>query len=67
MWVRELHSSQIHAMAERFNRNRVSTDLSDRQEWLYDALVSELEFRHRNAGRGEQRCACYLCIPPFED
>jgi hypothetical protein len=66
MWVRELPRHTLHAMAERFNRDRVSADLSNAQEWLYDALISELEYRRRNASPGWSACSCYLCSDPFD-
>ncbi len=45
---------------------RVSADLSNAQEWLYDALISELEYRRRNAIPGWTACSCYLCSDPFD-
>lgn len=66
-WVRDLDSRVLHAMAFRFNADRQSEDLSDAQEWLYDALISELEYRHRRATNIRDRCSCELCLPPFTD
>lgn len=52
-------------MAFRFQRERLSSDLSPAQEWLWDALVSELEYRQRHRTWEEPWCACELCLPPF--
>lgn len=65
-WVRAMSSREIHAVAFRFNWERQESDLSEPQEWLYDALVSELEYRRRNARWPESRCSCELCVNPFE-
>jgi hypothetical protein len=53
-------------MAQRFNNERLSADLTERQEWLYDSLISELEHRRRNAKPGWTACSCYLCTDPFD-
>jgi hypothetical protein len=45
-------------------KQRTSQDLSDAQEWLWDAVVSELEYRHRQAPP-LKRCSCLLCLAPF--
>lgn len=65
-WVRDMSSRELHAIAERFNRLRPSQDLSERQEWFYDAIVSELEYRRRVARPSWSACACYLCLGPFD-
>jgi hypothetical protein len=59
--------SDLHAIATRFNHQRVSEDLSDRQEWLYDAVISELEYRRRVTRPFWKACACYLCVGPFPE
>lgn len=66
-WVRALTDREVHAMAFRFSRDRQSVDLSAAQEWLWDRLISELEYRRRTTRPGWQRCSCELCVPPFED
>lgn len=66
-WVRDLDSRVIHSIAWRFNQERVSADLTEAQEWLWSALISELEYRNRSALHVFQRCSCELCIPPFEE
>lgn len=67
LWVRSLSSADLHAIAGRFARQRRCVDLTDRQEWLWDACVSELEYRQRTTSPSWQRCSCHLCIPPFPD
>lgn len=65
LWVRRLDDRVVHALAFRLNSQRTSEDLSEAQEWLFDACVSELEYRHRQSGPGRLRCSCALCLPPF--
>jgi hypothetical protein len=48
-------------------RGQQQEDLSEAQDWLWNAGISELEYRWRATPRGEQRCSCSLCIPPFYD
>jgi hypothetical protein len=43
-----------------------TTDLSESQEWLWRAVISELEYRWRTTS-GLQRCSCMLCVPPFPE
>ena len=65
-WVRELPSRTLHALAFKLQRLSVSTDLSPGQEWLFEACVSELEYRRRTTRWPEVRCTCQLCFGPFE-
>jgi hypothetical protein len=46
---------------------RTSEDLSEQQEWLYDACVSELEYRRRVTRPIWRCCSCRYCVPPFPD
>lgn len=64
-WVRAMPSRDLHGILGRFDRQRTGQDLSDGQEWLYDACVSELEYRRRQTRPIWQACACRYCIPPF--
>lgn len=66
LWVREMSSRELHAIAFRFNYDRMTDVLSDPQEWLYDALVSELEWRRSRARWPEHRCSCEICWGPFD-
>lgn len=65
-WVRQWTSPALHAVAGKMNRMRTSADLTAAQEWLYDAIVNELEYRRRRQPFLE-KCSCWLCCPPFDD
>lgn len=58
-------SRDIHGIMGTFDRQRTGADLSDAQEWLYDACGSELEYRRRQTRPIWRACACRYCIPPF--
>lgn len=64
-WVRSMTSKEVHAVALKFRRDQEHHDLTEAQEWLWGALISELEYRHRNTKPAWQRCACELCVAPF--
>jgi len=64
-WVRQASSAELHAIAMRFLSLQTTQDLSERQEWLWSALIDELERRWRRTRPAWQRCACSLCRPPF--
>lgn len=66
-WVRALDQRQLHGLAFKLRRLASTEGLSDRQEWLWDACVSELEYRWRRDVGSVWLCACELCIPPFPD
>lgn len=66
-YVRQWSSPALHAVAMKMNRQRTGEDLTDAQEWLYDAIVSELEYRRRRARPMWRACSCMLCIPPFPE
>lgn len=66
-WVRSMTSAGLHGILGRFDRQRQGQDLSEGQEWLYDACVSELEYRRRTTRPMWRACACRYCIPPFPD
>lgn len=66
-WVRAYSSPALHGLALKLMRMRTSEGISDAQEWLWDAVVSELEYRRRRALGTVQACSCMLCIPPFPD
>ena len=67
LWIRETPGSELHAIVGSFDRRRVSEDLSRKQEWLYDAVISELEYRRRNTRPIWSCCSCRYCVPPFSD
>jgi len=58
-------SEDLHAIVGRFQRQQADKDLTERQEWLWDAIISELEYRHRQTRPAWQRCSCEFCVPPF--
>lgn len=64
-WVRSMTSAALHGILGRFDRMRTSEDLSSAQEWLYDACVSELEYRRRQTRPVWRACSCRYCIAPF--
>jgi len=66
-WVRAMSSNELHGIAGSFARERQSADLSDAQEWLWDAVISELEYRRRQARPTWSACSCWFCFGPFED
>lgn len=66
-WVRDLSERELHQVAFRLHHERTEADLSRGQEWLWEALVSELEYRRRRARWPERRCSCELCFAPFPD
>jgi hypothetical protein len=64
-WVRRLSSRQLHGLAGKFVRDQQAADLTERQEWLFESVISELEYRHRRCHSVWDRCACAWCVPPF--
>lgn len=64
-WVRALTRPQLHALAVRLQRLYHDQLLSPSQEWLLDACLSELEYRHRSSKALLDRCWCQLCFTPF--
>ena len=64
--MRSLSSKALHGIPGKFDRDRRSADLTSAQEWLYDACVSELEYRRRRARHVLDSCSCRYCVPPFE-
>lgn len=64
-WVRELPDRKVHGIAGRLNLLRPS-GLTPQQEWLWDACISELEYRRRDhlrSGNVIGSCSCWLCLP----
>lgn len=66
-FVREWSTPALHAVAHRFNMMRMRADLSDQQEWLFDAIISELEYRRRRTRPRWKACSCLFCFGPFEE
>lgn len=66
LWVREATTRALHGIALKMNHGRTLFELSDPQEWLWDAIISELEWRNAHPLEFGLRCSCYLCVSPFE-
>jgi hypothetical protein len=66
-WVRELSDREVHGIAFSLRNQQQQEDLSDPQEWLWEALMSELAYRRRNSSWPDHRCSCELCWEPFPD
>lgn len=64
-WVRDASGDTLHAIAFRFLNLQTTADLTERQEWLWQILVDELERRAAKTRPAWQRCRCGLCTPPF--
>lgn len=57
---------QLHGLAGRLHLARFQEGLTRRQEWLWDAAISELEYRrrmHLRNGSALTACTCWLCLP----
>lgn len=67
-FVRSWSLDDLHAVALRFNHQRETEDLTGPQEWLWDGIISELEYRQRRAlaDHTQRLCVCELCSSPFE-
>jgi len=66
-WVRAFSDRALHGLLFKMERDRQHQDLTAAQEWLWDAGISELEYRRRNTRPIWQSCSCRLCVPPFPD
>lgn len=67
LWVRRMPQDRLHVLALSLRRRGSAEDLTERQEWLWRACISELMYRRRRERRTWKTCSCELCIPPFED
>lgn len=65
-WVRQMDARQLHATAGKLQRLRATDGVSVRQEWLWDALISELEYRRRREKDPWKMCLCEFCCDPFD-
>jgi len=66
-WIRDTDGRTLHGIALRLMHVDQDQGLTEGQEWLWAALISELEYRWRHPGRNEGRCVCMLCIAPFPE
>lgn len=56
-------SSELHGLAGRLQRGFTDDALTDRQDWLLEAVLSELGYRHRSRRSAWDRCWCAFCRP----
>lgn len=66
-WVRDMSHRDVHAVAIRLLNSQHFADWTPGQRWLWEALVSELEYRRRSARWPDRKCSCELCFGPFDD
>lgn len=67
-WVRAMSSQQLHSIGGKLQRERFEGGgISDRQEALWDAVISELEYRRRRSKSIWDTCSCQLCVSPFPE
>jgi hypothetical protein len=66
LWVRELTSRNLHALAGRLLRESQTTDLSDAQNWLLDHCLGDLEWRWSHCEPVWRRCSCWMCAPAWD-
>lgn len=67
-WVRSLTDQALHGLALKTQRSFEVGWISDRQEWMLEACISELEYRaRRDARAGIKACVCQMCCGPFDD
>lgn len=64
-YVREWSSETLHAVAGRLTNIAQQADLSEAQNYLWDCVIAELEYRFRHRSAQWPWCSCELCVPPF--
>ena len=62
-----MNQSALHGLTLHLRHASTVEDLTDRQEWLWLACISELEYRQRHMSSAWPRCACELCCQPFPE
>lgn len=65
-WVREMNSQSLHRLGGKLLNDYRYGDLTERQDALWQAVVSELAYRQRRRVALD-RCTCLLCCDPFEE
>lgn len=63
-WIRQMTSQDLHALALAVRNRQQHRDLTLKECWLFDTIISELEYRARNWKTGWRWCTCELCTPP---
>lgn len=67
-WVRAFSDTALHGLAGKLCREEQHGDPSERQVWLLDVAMNELEYRARRDRRhGITPCACRFCCEPFPE
>lgn len=66
-YVRCMTSRELHGIAGRFQREQMLYDLSERQWWLWEQVLNELEYRWTATRPVWRRCSCLFCVPPFPE
>lgn len=66
-WLRDQESRDLHAIALHLRNLFWEGRSSERQDWLFDNVVAELEWRHDHTRPVYLRCECELCHHPFPD
>lgn len=65
-WVRDMRSEGLHRLGARLQTEYRTVGITERQEAVWDAVVSELDYRNRRR-HPMDRCTCLLCSSPFPD
>lgn len=65
-WIREMRWEALHRLGGRLINLWHTDGLSGRQVAVWDAVVSELDYRNRRR-LPQDRCTCQLCMSPFID
>lgn len=66
MWMRDMPSLALHRLGGKLLNDDKAQGLTTRQEALWEAVTSELEYRNRRRIIAD-RCMCLLCVGPFCD
>lgn len=57
-----MDSRTLHAIAGKFHRMQHACDLTTRQEWLWEQVDNELQYRRTSESRGWLKCSCWICF-----
>lgn len=66
--VQAQDSTVLHSIAGLWERARLENggELSEKQEWYWDLIIAELEWRSaRERKAGHLGCVCRFCVSPF--
>lgn len=62
IWCRELDSRSLHGIAGKLQRKGMAEGLSEREEWLWAVVISELEWRNTHGSAEWPFCSCEFCF-----